>query len=100
DDGRPRGTLITSNPSHMEDLVVRAVTGLASRAGQAKLVVRGLEPGMRTQTELLEALAAAGVSVDMVAESFESDGRMQLQLTVAEDDVERAKAVAGEAAAP
>ncbi|HET7464830.1 MAG TPA: aspartate kinase [Longimicrobium sp.] len=98
DDGRPRGTLITSKDTRMEDLVLRDVTGLASKGGQAKLVLRGLEPGMRTQTELLEALAGAGVSVDMVVEAFEADGRMQVQLTVADDDVETADAVAREVA--
>ncbi|HEU4560368.1 MAG TPA: aspartate kinase [Longimicrobium sp.] len=98
DDGRTRGTLITGR-ERMEDLVLRDVTGLASRGGQAKLVLRGLEPGMRAQTELLEALAKAGVSVDMVVEAFESDGRMQVQLTVAEEDVDRADAVARETAA-
>jgi aspartate kinase len=98
DDGRPRGTLITSKERRMEDLVLRDVTGLASKGGQAKLVVRGLEPGMRTQTDLLEALAAGGVSVDMVFEAAEGDGRMQVQLTVAEDDVEKAKRIANETA--
>jgi len=100
DDGRRRGTLITSKERRMEDLVLRDVTGLASKGGQAKLVVRGLEPGMRAQTELLEALAAAGVSVDMVFEARDGDGRAQVQLTVAEDDVETARRVAGEIAAP
>jgi aspartate kinase len=98
DDGRARGTLITGKPRRMEDLVLRDVTGLASRSGQAKLVLRGLEPGMATQTGLLEALAAAGVSVDMVVEAFEGDGRMQVQLTVAEDDVDAAEEVAREVA--
>jgi aspartate kinase len=99
DGGRPRGTLITSKDTRMEDLVLRDVTGLASKGGQAKLVVRGLQPGMRTQTDLLEALAGGGVSVDMVFEAAEGDGRMQVQLTVAEDDVEKATAVANEIAA-
>jgi len=98
DDGRARGTLITGKPRRMEDLVLRDVTGLASRSGQAKLVLRGLEPGMPAQTALLEALAAAGVSVDMVVEAFEEGGRMQVQLTVAEDDVDAAEAVAHDAA--
>jgi aspartate kinase len=97
DDGRPRGTLITRK-ERMEDLVLKPVTGLAAKTGQAKLAVRGLEPGMRAQTELLEALSAAGVSVDMLAESSAGDGRMQVQLTIAEEDVEKAAEVARSAA--
>jgi aspartate kinase len=62
--------------------------------------MRRLAPGMRTQTVLLEALAGAGVSVDMVNESFDGDGRMQLQLTVAEESAARAEAVLREALEP
>ncbi|MFL5386812.1 MAG: aspartate kinase [Longimicrobiaceae bacterium] len=86
----PRGTLITKRKRKMEDLVL---TGVAFKGGQAKLVLRGLAPGMRTQTVLLEALASAGVSVDMVNESFDGDGRMQLHLTVTEESVVRAEGV-------
>jgi aspartate kinase len=85
-----RGTLITKRKRKMEDLVL---TGVALKAEQAKLVLRGLAPGMRTQTVLLEALANAGVSVDMVNESFEGDGRMQLHLTVTEETAARAEGV-------
>ncbi|HEX2203904.1 MAG TPA: aspartate kinase, partial [Longimicrobium sp.] len=96
DDGDgPRGTLITRTPTGMEALVI---TGLASKGGQAKVVARGLPAGMRTQTELLEALSGAGVSVDMVNESFEADGRMQVQLTVAEEAAEGAGRVVREVA--
>jgi aspartate kinase len=97
DDGRARGTLITKRARTMEELVV---TGVAPKGGQAKLVLRGLAPGMRTQTVLLEALAGAGVSVDMVNESFDGDGRMQLQLTVPEESAARAEAAMREALEP
>jgi aspartate kinase len=93
-EGTPRGTLITQRARTMEEL---AVTGVAPKGGQAKVVMRGLTPGMRTQTVLLEALAAAGVSVDMVHESFDGDGRMQLQLTVGEESAARAESVLREA---
>jgi aspartate kinase len=93
-DGRARGTLITKRARTMEELVV---TGVAPKGGQAKVVMRGLAPGMRTQTALLEALAGADVSVDMVNESFDGDGRMQLQLTVAEESAGRAQGVLREA---
>jgi aspartokinase len=75
----------------MEELVL---TGLASTGKQAKLVLNGLPAGMRTVTELLESLAARGVSVDMVHEAFDPDGRLQLQLTVAEAHLEAAEEVA------
>jgi aspartate kinase len=96
DDESPSGTLITAMPRAMEDLVL---TGLASAAGQAKVIVRGLPDGMATSTELLGAMADGGVSVDMVSEAGEGEGRMQVQLTVAGDVLERAREVAGEVAA-
>ena len=94
--GAPRGTLITGRAKTMEEL---AVTGVAPKGAQAKLVLRGLAPGMRTQTVLLEALAAQGISVDMVHESFDGDGRMQLQLTVGDEASARAEAILREALA-
>src|SRR5215212_2292271 len=97
DGGGPRGTLITHRARTMEELVL---AGVAPRGGQPKLVLRGLAPGMRTQTLLLEALAGAGVSVDMVNESFDGDGRMQLQLTVPEESAARAETVLREALEP
>jgi len=96
-DGRARGTLITKRARTMEELVV---TGVAPKGGQAKLVLRGLAPGMRTQTVLLEALADARISVDMVNESFDGDGRMQLQLTVAEESAAGAETLLREALGP
>ncbi|HEX8830251.1 MAG TPA: aspartate kinase, partial [Longimicrobium sp.] len=96
DDDTPSGTLITSMPRAMEDLLV---TGLASAGGQAKLILRGLPAGMASSTELLGALADAGVSVDMVSEADEGGGRMQVQLTVAGDALRSARQVAGEVAA-
>lgn len=88
-----RGTLITEHPMAMEDLVL---TGIASSRGYAKLILRGLPRGMRTPTDMLVALAGAGVSVDMVTEAPDADGRVMLQLTVREDDLDRAKQVAAQ----
>lgn len=95
DDDPARGTLITEHPMAMEDLVL---TGIASSRGYAKLILRGLPPGMRTPTDLLVALAEAGVSVDMVTEAPDADGRVLLQLTVREDDLAQAKEIAARVA--
>jgi aspartate kinase len=95
EDDPTRGTLITEHPMVREDQVV---TGLASARGYAKLLIHGLPGGMRTPTELLEALAEAGISVDMVTESPAADGVL-LQLTVLEADLPRAREIATEVAA-
>jgi aspartate kinase len=75
----------------MEDLVL---TGIASARGYAKLILRGLPPGMRTPTELLVALADADLSVDMVTEAPDTGGTVLLQLTIREDDLPQVKEVA------
>jgi aspartate kinase len=99
DDAAPTdetGTLITRDPGDMEAL---ALTSIASSRGQAKLIVRGLPPGMRTSTEILTTLADAGVSVDMITSAEERDGTMVLQLTVSEERLDRARTLVKEAAA-
>jgi aspartate kinase len=91
DEGEARpGTLITRTPRRMEELVL---TGIAGQKGQAKLVVRGLPGGMKTATELLVALAEGGVCVDVVNEAPDVEGRVQLQVTLGEAQLERAVAV-------
>ena len=86
------GTYVTRKPNRMEELVL---TGIATKSGQAKLILRDLPAGMRTVTAVLVALAEAGVSVDMISEAAEGDGRMQLQLTVSEDSLEEVERITG-----
>jgi aspartate kinase len=86
------GTLVTRKPERMEELIL---TGIAAKSGQGKLVLRQLPPGLRTVTAVLVALAEAGVSVDMISEAEEADGRMQLQLTLAEEALEEAERITG-----
>jgi aspartate kinase len=81
------GTLITRTPRRMEELVL---TGVTAQSGQARLVLRGLPAGMRTATAVLVAMAEAGVSVDMIQEARERDNRIQLQLSLAETQLEAA----------
>ncbi|HEV2131063.1 MAG TPA: aspartate kinase, partial [Longimicrobiaceae bacterium] len=88
--GARSGTLITRTPRRMEGL---ALTGIASTRGQAKLVLGGLPPGLRTPTELLVRLAEGGVSVDMISEANDADGRTQLQLTIVEATLSQARSL-------
>lgn len=83
DDGEEGGTLITAD-GWIEGM---SLTGLASEAGYAQLILRGLADGPRHTAALLVALAAAGVSVDMVAHADRPDGRRQIQLSVREADL-------------
>jgi len=90
EDGNGGGTLITRRKQRMEGLVL---AGLASAAGQAKLVIRGLPPSMAAMSSIMSGLAAAGVSVDTLTPADRPDGRRQLQLTIHESDLDQALAV-------
>jgi aspartate kinase len=61
---------------------------------QAALVLRGLPARMHVVTELLQRLAEAGVSVDHVTMADRADGKRLVQVTVFEEDLEPALAVA------
>ncbi len=82
-----RGSLITRTPHRMEDLVL---TGIASSEGQAKIVLRRLPSGLTTATEVLALLAEAGVSVDLISQTQDAGGRVQLQLTITEEAIPEA----------
>jgi aspartate kinase len=90
------GTLITLNAAPMEDLVL---TGIAAARDFSRLVVRGLPAGMDTPTEVLNALAAAGVSVDVLTEAPEGEGEVLLQLTLRSDELALARRTVEEVAA-
>jgi aspartate kinase len=95
DDG-DAGTLITRRTARMGTLEGLALTGLASEAGYAQLAIRGLPRGMQPITNVLERLAAAGISVDMVTQSDTPDGRRQMQVSVPEDRLQEARTVCEE----
>jgi aspartate kinase len=94
DDETPSGTLITSMPRAMEDLVL---TGLASSGSQGKVILRGLPAGMATSTGLLGAHGRRRRQRRHGGRGERGGGApMQVQLTVAADVLERARGVAGE----
>lgn len=86
------GTMIARKEREMEELVL---TGLASQPGFARLVLRGLPTGLRATSNVLSRLAEAGVSVDMVSQFDQPDGRRQLQISVREEDLPETEEVCG-----
>jgi aspartate kinase len=90
--GGEGGTLIHRRV-RMEGLVL---TGLASAGGQVKLTVRSLPPTMEALTAIMSALAAEGISVDLMTHADRADGRRQMQLTIQESELERAEQLLGE----
>jgi aspartate kinase len=89
-DGEEGGTLIERRSPTMED---PALTGVASDAPYAQLVLRGLPPGMSTMGTVLSRLTDAGVSVDLLTQLDAPDGLRSIQFTVSHDDLAVARAV-------
>ncbi|HSH46481.1 MAG TPA: aspartate kinase [Longimicrobiales bacterium] len=90
-DGEEGGTLIAKRESGMEG---PAITGVASENDYAQLVLRGVPAAMGTMTEVLSRLTGEGVSVDMLTQVDRTDGRRLVQLTVSEEELDPARAVA------
>jgi aspartate kinase len=88
DDG---GTLIHRRV-RMEGL---ELTGLASAGGQVKLTVRSLPATMEALTAIMSALAAEGISVDMMTHADRADSRRQMQLTIHQSDLDHAVGILG-----
>jgi aspartate kinase len=89
-DGELGGTLIATRTTTMEDL---ALTGVASEAAYAQLVLQGLPPEMDTMTTVLSRLTEGGVSVDLLTQMDRADGRRLIQLTVSEDALQDAESI-------
>lgn len=85
-----KGTRIDRKEEGMEQL---ALTGIASERGHARISVRGLPGGMTGITTVLAALADAAVSVDMLMQSEQPNGKRMLQLTVRAPHLEQAERV-------
>lgn len=91
--GEDGGTLIMDVDRSMEGM---ALTGLAAEGGYALLTLRGLDPSLGTTATILEALADAGISVDMLTQTDRADGRRQVQVSVAGDELGRARSICEE----
>jgi aspartate kinase len=89
-EGEDGGTLIARRTPTMED---PALTGVATEAPYAQLVLRGLPSEMNSMTLVLSRLTEAGVSVDLLTQMDRTDGRRSIQLTVSEAELPEAEAV-------
>lgn len=92
-DGDAGGTLIARRTPTMED---PALTGVASDAPYAQLVLRGLPAAMNSMTLVLSRLTAADVSVDLLTQLDRADGRRSIQLTVSQAELGTAESVCRE----
>ncbi len=85
---RAEGSWVVQGDAAMEQVVV---SGIAYSQKDARVTVRGIpdRPGIAAQ--LFEALASAGVSVDMIVQSVGAAGHASLSFTVPEADVVQAR---------
>ena len=82
------GTIVKEEVASMEDVVV---SGVALDKNQARIVVSELPDQPGTAARLLQSIANAGVSVDMIVQNIGRDGKANMTFTVPRDDVSRAQ---------
>jgi aspartate kinase len=85
------GTLIHGGEHTME--VRKAVTGIAVDRNVGKITVRGVIDRPGIAAGLLQPLADAGISVDVILQNTSSEGATDFTFTVAQADVDRAAEV-------
>ncbi len=82
------GTLIHGGEQMME--VRKAVTGIAVDRNVGKITVRGVKDRPGIAAGLLQPLADAGVSIDVILQNTSLDGTTDFTFTVAQVDVDKA----------
>jgi aspartate kinase len=82
------GTIVKEEVASMEDVVV---SGVALDKNQAQILVSSLPDRPGTAAKLFNALADAGVCVDMIVQGPGTDGSARMTFTVPRDDVYRAE---------
>ncbi|MCH8474329.1 MAG: aspartate kinase [Opitutales bacterium] len=82
------GTIVKEEASSMEDVVVR---GVALDKNQTKVTISGIPDQPGTAAGVFQALAEAGVVVDMIVQNVGRQGKANLTFTVTRDDAERAR---------
>ena len=85
------GTLIHGGEHTME--VRKAVTGIAVDRNVGKITVRGVIDRPGVAAGLLQPLADAGVSVDVIVQNASSDGTTDFTFTVAQASIDKAAEV-------
>lgn len=75
--------------------VRKAVTGIAVDRNVGKITVRGVIDRPGVAAGLLQPLADAGVSVDVIVQNASSDGTTDFTFTVAQASVDKAAQVLG-----
>ncbi len=86
------GTIVKENVASMEDAVVR---GAAVDKDQVKIVVADVHDQPGSAGKVFQALADAGINVDMIVQNVGRAGRANLTFTVPLADAYRAERAAG-----
>lgn len=81
------GTLISFEDTEME---APRIAGIAYSADQALVTYRGLPDGINGPWRVLDAVAGAGVEIDMLSQQVGPDGHLDLSFAVLGGDYERA----------
>lgn len=89
------GTIVKAEVKDMENIVVR---GISADIDQVKMTVAGVpdKPGMAAR--IFQALASAGINVDMIVQNTGADGTTDISFTLSNGDVHQSEQVLAAAA--
>ena len=87
------GTLVKEETMSMEQVVIR---GVSIERNQAKVTLRQVPDTPGTAYRVFQAIADAGVAVDMIVQNVSLDGTTDISFTLPKDDLPKAQAALGE----
>lgn len=90
------GTIVKAETPGMEDVVIR---GVSIERNQAKVTIEGVPDKTGTAAMIFNALAAAGVVVDVIVQTAPHEGKTDISFTTNRDELEKADAALKAAAA-
>ena len=92
-----QGTIVKAETPGMEDVVIR---GVSIERNQAKVTIEGVPDKTGTAAKIFNALALAGVVVDVIVQTAPHEGKTDISFTTNKDELKKAepvlKAVASE----
>ncbi|MDR0534360.1 MAG: aspartate kinase [Verrucomicrobiales bacterium] len=86
------GTIVKEENKSMENVVVR---GVSVEKNQAKVTISGVPDKPGIAAKLFQAIAEAGVNVDMIVQNVSQSGETDITFTLNKDDVKKANKITG-----
>lgn len=82
------GTIVKEETMSMEQVVIR---GVSVERNQAKVTIKGVPDTPGTASRIFNAIAEAGIIIDMIVQNVSAEGTTDISFTLNKDELQRAK---------